>query len=101
MLYSFNFWGVIQNFVLGINVTAVSYQQFFRTIGFDESAMTSRSDRAKLIKGWLNVEEDTSIVDIEVLDFVSCPIKSGSNNSSDQLVLVSNCNEPALKFTST
>ena len=43
-------------------------------VGLVDTASTSRENREQLIKQWLNMEEDPSVIDAKVLDYVSDPV---------------------------
>jgi hypothetical protein len=49
-------------------------QKFLSAVGLADTVSSIREDREHLIKQWLNMEEDPSVVDAEILDHVSDPL---------------------------
>jgi hypothetical protein len=75
-----------------------SDQIFLSAVSLADYASTIREDREQLIKEWLNMKEDPSAIDAEVLDHVSDPLHLDSPTRSPVSAFI--LSEP-LQFSST
>jgi hypothetical protein len=64
----------IFHLIVDLKITSPLYKRFLSAVGIADTVSSIREDREQLIKQWLNIEEDPSVVDAEILDHVSDPL---------------------------